>query len=160
MRVLGRSLAAGILLDGVPALASAALANSIRFAAASATTRAVAPEERQEATADGPRARKRARTPKTLGSVWGRTSRPGRTPSYQQALRRPSVQTAIPHVAAFAAMPGRPLPDWRVLAADIDDTITTGGKLPGALLELFEKLEAAGLVVAWSPGAAQRGRRP
>jgi hypothetical protein len=53
---------------------------------------------------------------------------------------------------AFAAMPGTALAGLSVLAADIDDTITAGGKLPARTIELFEKLEAAGLVVALVTG--------
>ena len=49
-------------------------------------------------------------------------------------------------------MPGFALARLRVLAADVDDTVTTGGKLPARTLELFEKLEAAGLVVALVTG--------
>ena len=52
----------------------------------------------------------------------------------------------------FAAMPGSTLAGLRVLAADIDDTITLRGKLPARTLELFEELEAAGLVVALVTG--------
>ncbi len=52
----------------------------------------------------------------------------------------------------FAAMPGAILTGLRVLAADVDDTITAGGKLPARTLELFEELEAAGLVVALVTG--------
>jgi hydroxymethylpyrimidine pyrophosphatase-like HAD family hydrolase len=58
----------------------------------------------------------------------------------------------FPKVQLFAAMPGPVLAGLRVLAADIDDTITAAGKLPVRTLELFEKLEAAGLVVALVTG--------
>ena len=57
-----------------------------------------------------------------------------------------------PTLQPFAAMPGLILAGLRVLAADIDDTITAGGKLPACTLEWFEKLEAAGLVVALVTG--------
>ena len=57
-----------------------------------------------------------------------------------------------PKLRPFAAMPGSALARLRVLAADIDDTITAGGKLPARTLELFEELEAAGLVVALVTG--------
>ncbi len=52
----------------------------------------------------------------------------------------------------FAAMPGPTLARVRVLAADIDDTITAGGKLPARTIELFEELAAGGLVVALVTG--------
>jgi len=57
-----------------------------------------------------------------------------------------------PKLQPFAAMPGPTLAGLRVLAADVDDTITARGKLPARTLELFEKLEAAGLVVALVTG--------
>ena len=57
-----------------------------------------------------------------------------------------------PTLQPLAAMPGPALAGLRVLAADIDDTITAGGKLPARTLQLFEKLEAAGLVVALVTG--------
>jgi HAD superfamily hydrolase (TIGR01484 family) len=57
-----------------------------------------------------------------------------------------------PQLQPFAAMPGPTLAGLRVLAADVDDTITARGKLPARTLELFEKLEAAGLVVALVTG--------
>jgi HAD superfamily hydrolase (TIGR01484 family) len=57
-----------------------------------------------------------------------------------------------PKLQPFAAMPGPILVGLRVLAADIDDTITMGGKLPARTLELFEKLEAAGLLLALVTG--------
>ena len=63
----------------------------------------------------------------------------------------PSEQES-PKLRPFAAMPGSALARLRVLAADIDDTITAGGKLPARTLELFEELEAAGLVVALVTG--------
>jgi len=57
-----------------------------------------------------------------------------------------------PKLQPFAAMPGPTLAGLRVLAADVDDTITARGKLPARTLELFEKLETAGLVVALVTG--------
>ena len=58
----------------------------------------------------------------------------------------------FPQLQPFAAMPGPTLAGLRVLAADVDDTITARGKLPARTLELFEKLEAAGFVVALVTG--------
>ena len=52
----------------------------------------------------------------------------------------------------FAAMPGSALAGLQVLAADIDDTITAGGKLSARTLGLFEELQAVGLVVALVTG--------
>jgi HAD superfamily hydrolase (TIGR01484 family) len=52
----------------------------------------------------------------------------------------------------WAVVPRSALVRLRVLAADIDDTITAGGKLPARTLDLFEKLEAAGLVVVLVTG--------
>jgi len=49
-------------------------------------------------------------------------------------------------------MPGSVLARLCVLAADIDDTITAGGKLSARTLKLFEQLEATGLVVALVTG--------
>jgi HAD superfamily hydrolase (TIGR01484 family) len=40
----------------------------------------------------------------------------------------------------------------RVLAADIDDTITTGGRLPPRTLECLQALEASGVVIALVTG--------
>jgi HAD superfamily hydrolase (TIGR01484 family) len=40
----------------------------------------------------------------------------------------------------------------RVLAADIDDTITTAGRLPASTLECFQALDAAGIVIALVTG--------
>ena len=57
-----------------------------------------------------------------------------------------------PKLQPFAAMPGSALAGLRVLVADIDDTITAGGKLPARTLELFEELEAVGLVVVLVTG--------
>jgi len=57
-----------------------------------------------------------------------------------------------PRLQPLAAMPGAALAGLRVLAADVDDTITAGGKLPARTLELFENLEAAGLAVALVTG--------
>ncbi|MGA9657403.1 MAG: HAD hydrolase family protein, partial [Polyangia bacterium] len=63
----------------------------------------------------------------------------------------PSEEEA-PKLQPLAAMPGSILVGLRVLAADIDDTITQGGKLPARTIELFEKLEDAGVVVALVTG--------
>jgi hydroxymethylpyrimidine pyrophosphatase-like HAD family hydrolase len=63
----------------------------------------------------------------------------------------PSEQES-PRLQPFAAMPGSALARLRVLAADIDDTITAGGKLPARTLDLLGKLEAAGLVVVLVTG--------
>ena len=63
----------------------------------------------------------------------------------------PSEEEA-PTLQPLAAMPGSILVGLRVLAADIDDTITQGGKLPARTIELFEKLEDAGVVVALVTG--------
>jgi len=49
-------------------------------------------------------------------------------------------------------MPGSVLARLRVLAADVDDTITTSGKLPARTLDLFEELAAAGLAVVLVTG--------
>jgi HAD superfamily hydrolase (TIGR01484 family) len=57
-----------------------------------------------------------------------------------------------PKLLPFAAMPGPALAGFRVLAADIDDTITAGGKLPARTIELLEELDAAGLLVALVTG--------
>jgi len=46
-------------------------------------------------------------------------------------------------------MPGVCTGRLRVLAADIDDTITAGGKLPAQHLDLLGKLEAAGWSWFW-----------
>jgi hydroxymethylpyrimidine pyrophosphatase-like HAD family hydrolase len=54
----------------------------------------------------------------------------------------------------------RPLADFpvlqlariRVLAADVDDTITKGGKIPASTIECFEALAQAGVVVALVTG--------
>ena len=40
----------------------------------------------------------------------------------------------------------------RVLAADVDDTITMGGKIPGSTLECFEALGRAGIAIALVTG--------
>jgi len=40
----------------------------------------------------------------------------------------------------------------RVLASDIDDTITTAGRLPSSTLECFQALDAAGILVALVTG--------
>ena len=53
---------------------------------------------------------------------------------------------------SFALMPGSVLARLRVLAADVDDTITTSGKLPARTLDLFEELAAAGLAVVLVTG--------
>lgn len=58
----------------------------------------------------------------------------------------------FPKLQLLAAMPGPVFAGLRVLAADIDDTITAKGKLPARILELFEELEAVGLVVALVTG--------
>jgi HAD superfamily hydrolase (TIGR01484 family) len=58
----------------------------------------------------------------------------------------------IPGLQAFASMPWSALAGVRVLAADIDDTITARGKLPSRTLELFEELDTAGLIVALVTG--------
>ena len=61
-------------------------------------------------------------------------------------------ENEFPKLQPFATMPGPTLAGLRVLAADIDDTITAGGKLPARTIELFEKLEAVGLAVALVTG--------
>jgi hypothetical protein len=58
----------------------------------------------------------------------------------------------LPKLQPLAAMPASVFTGLRVLAADIDDTITAGGKLPARTLALFEELEAVGLVVALVTG--------
>jgi hydroxymethylpyrimidine pyrophosphatase-like HAD family hydrolase len=58
----------------------------------------------------------------------------------------------LPKLQPFAAMPGSALAGLRVLAADIDDTITSGGKLLARTLALFEELDTVGLVVALVTG--------
>jgi HAD superfamily hydrolase (TIGR01484 family) len=57
-----------------------------------------------------------------------------------------------PCLQPFAAMPWSALVGMRVLASDIDDTITAGGKLPSRTVELLEQLNAAGLMVALVTG--------
>lgn len=57
-----------------------------------------------------------------------------------------------PKLQPFAAMPALALAGFRVLSADIDDTITAGGKLPARTLGLLEELGAAELVVALVTG--------
>jgi hydroxymethylpyrimidine pyrophosphatase-like HAD family hydrolase len=57
-----------------------------------------------------------------------------------------------PTLQPFAAIPEPTLARLRVLAADIDDTITVRGKLPARTLELFDKLEASGLLLALVTG--------
>ena len=52
----------------------------------------------------------------------------------------------------FVAMPGPALASVRVLAADIDDTITVAGRLAGRTLDLLEGLRDAGLTVALVTG--------
>lgn len=63
----------------------------------------------------------------------------------------PSDQKSPP-LQPFAAMPWPALAEVRVLAADVDDTITDGGKLAGRTLDLFQGLQAAGLVVVLVTG--------
>jgi HAD superfamily hydrolase (TIGR01484 family) len=58
----------------------------------------------------------------------------------------------VPKLQPFAAMPGFALARLRVLAADIDDTVTTAGKLSARTVQVFEALEGAGLVVALVTG--------
>jgi len=58
----------------------------------------------------------------------------------------------LPRLQPFADMPGSALARLRVLAADIDDTITAAGKLTPRTLGLFEEFEAAGLIVALVTG--------
>ena len=57
----------------------------------------------------------------------------------------------------FSAMPWSALAGMRVLASDIDDTITAGGKLPSHTIELLEQLNAAGLMVALATGRSAGG---
>ena len=57
-----------------------------------------------------------------------------------------------PKLQPFAGMPGSVLVGLRVLAADIDDTITEGGKLSARTLNLLEELEAVGLLLALVTG--------
>jgi hypothetical protein len=52
----------------------------------------------------------------------------------------------------FAEIPTFVLARIRVLAADVDDTITQGGKIPGSTIACFEELEQAGVAVALVTG--------
>jgi hydroxymethylpyrimidine pyrophosphatase-like HAD family hydrolase len=52
----------------------------------------------------------------------------------------------------FSAFPGSRLARIRVLAADVDDTITTGGKIPSETIACLEALGRAGVVVALVTG--------
>jgi hydroxymethylpyrimidine pyrophosphatase-like HAD family hydrolase len=53
---------------------------------------------------------------------------------------------------AFRDLPSPILKGIRVLAADVDDTITTHGKIPPGTLEAFQALERAGVVVVLVTG--------
>jgi hydroxymethylpyrimidine pyrophosphatase-like HAD family hydrolase len=57
-----------------------------------------------------------------------------------------------PSLRPFATMPWPALAGVRVLAADIDDTITIDGKLAGHTLDLLRAAQAAGLLVALVTG--------
>jgi HAD superfamily hydrolase (TIGR01484 family) len=52
----------------------------------------------------------------------------------------------------FSQLAAESLGHIRVLAADVDDTITMGGKIPSATLAGFEALEKAGITVALVTG--------
>jgi len=167
MRVLAVSLAAVFMLMGVPALASAASANSIRSAAASADLELSRPEEEgQEADRRRQEQEKGQGTPRnpTVSSCRGVRPAPWAARELSASADRramPSKQ-AIPHVAALCGhAQGRPLPDCACCAAISTTPSPREASCPRANFGVIR--EAGGRRAGGRPGhrgAAQAGRRP